>query len=533
MPTMKTDLIVIGAGCAGMVAALGAQGEGAKVVLIDRGPIGIGNNSALSGGAFAGPTLHYDTEEYVKETLKTGKGINRELSVRLIASEAPRAFSFLRSLGLDLVESSGRYAVRSPRPNVIPGVTLVRALAGKIESSSGIKELTGVYVTEILKDGEKVCGVRGFERTGEEVCINAPAVVLATGGAGAIYLRSDNQKGIMGQGYYLAAKAGLQLWDMEFVQFFPLVIAEPGLPSQLIFSPHPKEMRLINAIGEDIFTKHGMDLKEAIKTKRDEFSTILFKENSTGPIYMDYRRVRDSVWEKHPLSILKRIKFDFRSKPLAVSPAAHFFMGGVRTDESAQTSLAGLFACGEVVWGVHGANRMAGNALTECVIFGRIAGCSAAQYARRRHSAVSNAKGLSRDMLHQRFSTRKELKGIQKRIREAAWRYAGVVRSESGLSEGFAMVKALEIELEGVRPQTVADRKLKEDLMSAAFVLKAVLTASISRGESRGAFKREDFPQQDDFNWRKNSCLDYDREKNLFSANYYPCREKRRSGLFS
>jgi len=377
---VKKDVAVIGAGCAGMVAALEAHTNGATAVLVDRGPIGVGTNSALAGGGFAGPTRDYGPDEYLRAVLRAGRGLNREVLVRLTAKEAPDAFSLLRSLGLELVEQSGRYHLKPALPGLTGGAVLVRALAREIENARNIDLLRGVYVTEILKDNGAVRGVRGFDRSGEEVLIYAPAVVLATGGAGALYLRNDNQKNIMGQGYYLAAKVGLELWDMEFVQFYPLVIGEAGLPAVPVYPPYPQEVRLINSEGQDILEKYGIDdLEKARLTKRDTFSAILYRESLSGSVSMDYRAVPAHFFQTHPL---RRIKFDFSERPLRISPATHFFMGGVQIDETAQTSLPGLFACGEAAWGLHGANRMGGNALTECIVFGRIAGGRAAQYAR-------------------------------------------------------------------------------------------------------------------------------------------------------
>jgi succinate dehydrogenase/fumarate reductase flavoprotein subunit len=520
---MKNDVIIIGGGCAGMVAALEAREEGAKVVIMDRGPLALGTNSALSNATFSGPTVHYAPEKYIEDTLQIGKGINRELLVRLMAEQALTGFSLLRSLDIKLVELSDGYYVKSTRPDLIPGITLVRALAEKIKNLSEVEVFTGLYVTEILKDGGKVCGVRGFDRTGEELFIYAPTVVLATGGAGAIYLRNDNQKSIMGQGYYLAAKTGVQLWDMEFVQFYPLVIAQPGLPSVLLYPPYPQEARLINAAEENILKKHGLDdPNKAHVTERDRFSAILFQEGLQGPLYMDYRAVPASRWMRHPLSLLTRIKFDFQREPFAVSPAAHFFMGGVRIDESGQTSLPGLFACGEVAWGLHGANRKSGNALMECVVFGRIAGRSAAQYALNCHISRPKPEESSKDFSYHASSSQGTLRGLRTRIRETAWTYAGVVRSEKGLREGLAKVTELEIELRAMAPHTVHDKRLKGDLMGATFVLKAVLYASLSREESRGSFIREDFPDQDDLNWHKNSFLAYDWKEDKFSVSSCP-----------
>lgn len=520
---LQRDVLVVGTGCAGLIAALEAEAEGAEVAIIDRGPIGIGTNSALSGGAFAGPKPHYSTEQYVMDTLQAGKGINCESLVRLMAEEAPLVFSLLRSLGLELAEFNRVHAVKSPRSDLNPGVTLMKVLSKKARNLRGMSVLNGFYVTEIVKDGEKVSGVKGLVKTGEEVCISAPAVVLATGGAGAIYLKNDNQKGIMGQGYCLAAKAGLELWDMEFVQFYPFVMAEPGLFPQLVFPPFPQEARLVNTSGEDVLRKNDIsDLSDAVIKNRDRVSAILFREGLEGPVAMDYRKVPTSNWKRHPLSLLEKMRFDFRRKPFIVSPAAHFFMGGVRIDEKGQTTLPGLFACGEVAWGLHGANRMGGNALTECVVFGRIAGRNAARYALTHRVPPLYQKKMLKGFSPVPSPARGRLAELRRGIREIAWRYAGVVRSERGLREGLAKLAELEIELKEIAPQTVREGKLKEDLMSAAFVLKGVLTASLSRKETRGAFCREDFPQQDDLQWRKNSCLAYNREKNQFSLSYYP-----------
>jgi len=518
---MRKEVIVVGGGCAGIIAALEAEKTCASVMLIGRGTIGIGTNSALSNGIFAGPTPQTTSEEYIQRTLETGKGLNRESWVNLMAKEAPQAFSLLRSLGLELEEITGRYIAKPSRPDVIPGITLMKVLADRIKQTSKIEVVRDFYITEILKNEGKVYGVKGFDKTGEESIIGASAIILATGGAGAIYLRNDNQKTIMGQGYFLAAKAGLELWDMEFIQFYPMVIAEPHFPSKVIFSPHPIGTKVINEACEDVLQKHEIgDLNEAIKTKRDELSAALFKEGSKGRVYIDYRNIPTSAWEKHPLSLLRKLHFDFQNKPLAVSPAAHFFMGGVRTDEDGRTSLPGLFACGEVVWGLHGANRMAGNALTETVVFGKIAGRNAAHDALTHSPPAPKSKEPLKDFSRHTFLSKETLSNIRIQIREIAWKCAGVVRSEEAMKKGLTKVTALEKELKGIIPQTISSRKLKYDLTSAAFVLKAILTASLSREESRGAFIREDFPQQDDLKWQRNSCLVYDIMKESFSLRY-------------
>ena len=201
---------------------------------------------------------------------------------------------------------------------------------------------------------------------------------------------------------------------------------------------------------------------------------------------------------------------------MAISPGAHFFMGGIRTDESGQTSLPGLFACGEAVWGLHGANRRGGNALAECLVLGTIAGKTAAINSRSQHATPLKPKE-SEALSPNIPPVDKQLRDLSRRLKEMAWKYAGVVRTEDGIKMGMKEVERLDRQLETNVPHAVPERKLKEDLMSASFILKAVLTASLAREESRGSFNRKDFPQEDNINWQKKSCLIYDRKEGRFS----------------
>jgi aspartate oxidase len=309
---------------------------------------------------------------------------------------------------------------------------------------------------------------------------------------------------------------------MEFVQFYPLVMAGPRLPSMMLYPPYPQEAKIIDASGEDIGKKYGMsDVTEAIMKKRDALSAVLFEEGFAGQVYMDYRKVPASAWETYPLSLFKKIKFDFRNRPVAISPGAHFFMGGIRTDESGQTSLPGLFACGEVVWGLHGANRRGGNALTECVVMGTIAGKNAAAHSRSQHptpvkpkEAEASAPNIS--------APNGQLRDLSRRLKEIAWNYAGVVRSQEGIRTGMKAVELLDRQLDTTVPNAVSETKLKEDIRSASFILKAILFASLAREESRGSFNRKDFPKEDNINWQKNSCMLFDPKEGGFSLSHHP-----------
>jgi aspartate oxidase len=344
---------------------------------------------------------------------------------------------------------------------------------------------------------------------------------LATGGCGAIYLRNDNHEGILGQGYFLAARAGLDLWDMEFVQFYPIVIVEPGLPSVMLYPPYPREARLLNASGEDIPGKHALgDINEAIRKKRDTFSALIFSEGQKGPVLMDYRQIPSTLWHTYPLTLLENMRFDFRDRPVRISPGAHFFMGGVRTGDEGQTALDGLFACGEVVWGLHGANRRGGNALTECIVWGMIAGQHAARHALEA-PAPADEPEESGDSDFPEASKRVRYRDLRRRIKEVAWQCAGVVRSRDGLRMGLREMDELDRRLRQAAPTTPSELRSCQDMMSASFVLRAILLASLAREESRGAFLRKDFHQEDNVNWRKNSRLRYEPKAGVFSISHH------------
>jgi len=521
---MRSKVIVIGAGLAGIIAAYHACRAGAEVVIVDRGSVGLGTNSAMSNGVFAGQTSSYDKEAYIKDTIQIGRCINSESYVRLVAQEAKNGITFLRSLGFDIIEMHATYSLQSQSPDVIPGVTLMQRLARIVGGLNGVKIVKGFYVTSLLKHENRVYGVSGFDALGVEVEIYASSTVLATGGAGAVYLRNDNQKTTMGQGYRLAAEAGLILKDMEFVQFYPIVVDESNLASMALFPPYPDEARLINANGEDILKKHGYDnVNQAILQKRDKLAILLFEEiSSSGRVYMDYRRVPDTLWRKHPMGIISKLKKNIRAMPVAVSPAAHFFMGGVEIDDRGRTSLPGLFACGEVVWGLHGANRLGGNALTECVVTGMIAGRNAATDANivSPPKVVNGNHSKYMNFLKQRGRGTETLSGVRRNIREIAWNNAGIVRSQERLKNGLKRIESIDNQLAEIVPKNVSEMKLKGDLFSALLTTRAILVASLGRKESRGSFFREDFKKEDDIEWRKNSALSYDNEADTFELTY-------------
>ncbi len=519
---MKNGVIVVGAGLAGMTAAITACNEGAEVILIDKGSVGLGTNSAISNGFFTGTSDSYNVKDYVQDTMEIGRFLNRKRTVETAAEAAHEAMEMMKGLGVPISASGSSYSVKSPNARTIPGVTLVKQVAEAVKGLNGIRVVRDLYVTGVATGEGAATGIEGIDSEGRAVVFNGDAIVLAAGGAGAIYLKNDNQKSMMGQGYFFAAKAGLPLMDMEFVQFFPFVISGEHLPGTIVYPPFHEEVRLVNGAGENIVEKYGLgSLNDAIMKKRDELSILLYGETQRGTLFIDYRSVPDELWKEHPLSLLALIKHDFKTKPLPVSPAVHFMMGGVRTDEDCRTDLPGLFACGELAWGLHGANRRGGNALMECVVFGTISGRSAARFkGTGRKGSSPDEKGPSERHGAGRKGMQGSLREIRQGIRQAAWDHAGVIRSEQGLKKGLEAASRIGQELTGIVPENKREVCLKADLTAALFTLRAILTASLGRKESRGSFYRSDFPREDDGNWRKNSSLTYDPVKDTFEATY-------------
>jgi succinate dehydrogenase/fumarate reductase flavoprotein subunit len=370
----------------------------------------------------------------------------------------------------------------------------------------------------IVEEGE-VRGAFGFLKDGRPCLIQSKSVILTAGGAGAIYRRNDNQKSILGDGYALALRAGLPLLDIEFVQFYPFVLAEPRLSTFILLPPYPKEIRLFNEKGEDLFEKLGIgrDLNKAIITERDRVSLALYEASQKGDVYFDLTQIPRQKWEQYPLNFLKKSKFPFHDRPFLISPAVHFFMGGIEIDERGRTALPGLFAAGEVTWGNHGANRLGGNALTECAVFGTMGGLSAAEHAQQKGFG-EGATNLLSEISMKRWERKashylKRKRGpfdppedLLKNLKDLAWRYAGPVREEGLMKEGLVQLASLEKKIERIYPATLKDLFKKRDLENATLVLKIILQGSLLRMESRGSFFRRDFPSQDDQNWMKNTC---------------------------
>ncbi len=520
-------MLVVGSGAAGLGAAVEARRQGAEVLLASKSLTGLASCSVYSAAGFTAAFGKFTKENHFRTTIEAGRYINDQRLVEVLVDEAPSRLLKLQEYGVKLVVGDGGcQVVGGSFP--MEGAGLVHPLATHARRV-GVKTLERTMITDLLGDGA-VNGAVGFNvQSGKRILVRAKAVVLATGGAGQLYRRNDNPVRMSGDGYVLAYELGLPLVDMEFFQFWPIGSAEPGYP-RLLLDPPPSMLEygvLQNIRGEDIAQKYGLDPRQAYSTRRDAWANAVGREIYEGrgegdAVLLDLRKLPESL-RKHGFMrfLSKHLRgFPVSAKPLHVAPLAHHFMGGVPIDEECRTDLPGLFAAGEVTGGIHGANRLGGNALTDCIVYGARAGKNAAEHAKSKpKSRVDKTQGKQKlekiDQIAKRETS--ELgspKLVKVRVQEIMWEKAGVIRNQQSLLEAEKELTKLKEEnlpkLFGRKPHEVMEALEATNLL---IVASLVVKAALARKESRGAHCRIDYPNQDDKNWLKHVVLTKRREK--------------------
>jgi succinate dehydrogenase/fumarate reductase flavoprotein subunit len=515
-----SDVLIVGSGAAGLRAAIAAREKNSEVIVISKGNPGKGTCTFRSGGVFAGTAAGTPTDNHLRRTLKAGRGINQRELVEILVEEGPVRLRELMEWGISAELHHG-YLFSQGRPPIW-GEEIVRSLMKKAKAS-GINILGGLLVTN-LKIAQGVVGALAYSTdSGRWFVIRAHALILAMGGAGGLYLRHDNPQRILGEGYALALDAGAVLQDMEFVQFYPLCLAEPGRPPFLLPPRLVDSGTLLNSSGEEILEKYGIRERPAGERARDRLSQALFNEIYVNgeEVRLDLRAISEKEWCADPFSastldILGK-RYGALQRLVRIAPAAHHVMGGVRIDTRGATSVPGLFAAGEVAGGLHGANRLGGNALTETLVFGSRAGEAAAAWAKER--AGDKNKILLKELDSSGSESkvkeaRLNLTQLRKRLRKILWEEGGIRRNKKGLTQALDEVKAIQNESLGLplgdNPSVVQGIL---ELRSGSRTASIILRAALKREESRGAHFREDFPDQDDEHWRGHLQVHLNEEK--------------------
>ncbi len=534
MRHFDADILIIGAGGAGMYAALGAVKGGAeRVLLVDKSMIGRGGATVMAQMTVAAALAEEcpdSWESHLEDTIAAGRGLCEEELSALLCREAPQRIRELDGWRIGWARrADGRIAqVSAPghsRPRccyvdfLATGTALAQTLRRRIVRESAITKIDTFTVTDLLVDEGECVGAAGFDFAAcEPATIAAKAVVLATGGLSRIFRRNSASANLGGEGYALALQAGALLRDMEFVQFFPIGHLAPRLVGvdPILWDPFRYKLggKLLNGKGEEFLDCYGSDEEPGYTTPRDLLTYAITKEvaagrgSPKGGVYLSFAHVGKERIDKAFGPVVERLRtggVDLEKGPVEVAPIAHYHMGGVRVGARLESSLPGLFAAGEAAGGANGANRLSGNAIPEALVFGENAGRFAAEYARGRQN-LSSPQGAREavDRLRQAAAGRKGEKpalALLEELRDVMWNAVGPFRNESALEDATQRIGALRRALplaaiapvKGFNPMLADWFELKGSLVAA----EAVARAATLRRESRGAHQREDFPASD------------------------------------
>lgn len=512
MQIIKTDILIMGSGVAGLRAAIAARESGLNVLVVGKNSPGRGTATILSGAGFSGGWGGLTTRDHLELTLKAGRGLNDIALTQILSNEAPKRFREMQQWGLITRDRKGAINAAGKAP--VYGRPLIDCLLDQARKRNvTFKDKIVLRAISANKDG--VIALAWSRRDGGWMGLNARALIIAGGGACALYWRHDNPQRMTGDSCAIGYAAGAVLQDMEFVQFYPLCLAQKDLPSaqaSLIPPGLADHGILSNDKGEDILKKYGINERPAAIRARDRLSQALFKELEfeDQKVWLDVTKVTKEQWHSDPLSAATWVhlgtRCGMRQRPVRVAPVAHFFIGGLSITSNCATNIEGIFAAGEACGGIHGANRMGGNALTEGVVFGARAGLAAAAWAQAIQPVDDNSLSDRLNSLappQELGPPRKESKALKEKLRKIMWRYGGILRNRKNLEKGLELLA--EVTKEAARTNGVTDpdefMRLQE-LQMACITAGLIMRAALRREESRGAHFRMDFPETEDPNWR-------------------------------
>jgi len=555
------DVIVIGAGGAGLRAAVEASAMGQKTALICKSLLGKAHTVMAEGGIAAALGNVWEEDNWkvhFRDTMRGGKMLNNWRMAQLHAQEAPERVLELENWGalfdrtndgriLQRDFGGHRYA-RLAHVGDRTGLEMIRTLQ-QHAVHKGIDVFMECTISRLLKDGDRVSGAVGYWReSGKFVLFGAKAVVLATGGVGKAFRITSNSWEYTGDGHSLAYWAGADLIDMECVQFHPTGMVWPPSVRGLLVTEGVRgdggtlrnsegEQFMFNYISPYFAAETADTIEEAERwyedklnnrrtpnlLPRDEVARAINSEVKAGRgsphrgVFLDIATRRSEEYIKRRLpSMYHQFKqladVDITKEAMEVGPTMHYIMGGVRVDaDTCQTTVPGLFAAGEVAGGMHGANRLGGNSLSDLLVFGRRAGIGAAEFAAANatapaiDSAAADAVAVKMVTPFERGSDAENPYTIQRELQDTMHDLVGIIRTKSELQEAQTRIqgyreRADRAGVEGHR-QYNPGWHLSLDLESLLTVSEAIAKGAETREESRGGHTRDDFPSADESNW--------------------------------
>jgi len=530
--TVDTDVLVIGAGGAGMRGAIAAAGAGARVLVVCKSLLGKAHTVMAEGGMAAAlaNVAHLDSwEAHFADTMKGGKLLSSWRMALIHAREAPDRVLELERWGAVFDRTATGHIHQRPfGAHTYPrlahigdrtGLELIRSLQDRLVHTERVDVHMEVTVAGLLTREDRVVGAVAYRRAdGALVVYRARAVLLATGGAGRIYRITSNSWECTGDGTALAYEIGAQLQDCEMVQFHPTgMVWPPGVRGILVTEGVRGEGGVLrNKDGERFMERYDHDRMEL--SSRDVVARAINAEvlagrgTPHGGAYLDItHRSADYIRRKLPSmheQFLKLARVDITKEPMEVAPTIHYFMGGVRVNaDTGASTVPGLFAAGEVASGLHGANRLGGNSLSDLLVFGKRAGEAAAAFAADHGPADVDAAQVG-DVVERLVGPLTRPHGespyqLQGELQDACTRHAPIIRDEATLREGLEKVLELRDRAERCGTGGPVGRAFNpgwhtaQDLRSMLVNAEALFRCALERRESRGAHARSDHPKLD------------------------------------
>jgi succinate dehydrogenase / fumarate reductase flavoprotein subunit len=532
--TREHDVLIIGAGGAGLRASLEALAQGASVGVVCKSLLGKAHTVMAEGGiaaAMANVDTADDWKTHFRDTMRGGKFLNNWRMAQLHALESPDRVRELEQWGAlfdrtekgDILQRAfgGHTFKRLCHVGDRTGLEMIRTLQDR-----GVQQGIDVYmectVTRLLTDSGRIAGAFAYWReTGRLIVFKAKSIVIATGGIGKAWRVTSNSWEYTGDGMALAYEAGAELMDMEFVQFHPTgMVWPPGVQGILVTEAVRGEGGILrNKLGERFMEKY--DPKRMELSTRDVVARSIYTEvkegrgTEHGGAYLDISQKPAEYVKKKLPSMYHQFKeladVDITKGPMEVGPTCHYVMGGIRVDaETAESTVPGLFAAGEAAAGLHGANRLGGNSLSDLLVFGRRAGLAAAQHAKRVSAPSmdnSQIESAEKELLAPFSNSGTESPyAVHRDLQELMQNLVGIFRTEADL--GKALVELEKLRARAAKAGVEGSRlfnpgwHLSYDLKSMLTVSEAVAQSALARTESRGAHSRIDFPKLDPL-WEK------------------------------